>query len=121
MTEKTQGTELLQNLEEITTEELKNLFARQGLFDEQRRDEVAAEIGRHLADFLSLSWGGQQLYIPKDGKRRAAIIYSEFDGTNVAELARKYDVCVQTIYKIIKRERERRTLQQGNLLDILAD
>ena len=112
----TQGQELLNNLEEIAREELTRLFAGQGLLDEAQRKAVAAEASRRLADYLSLAWGGQQLYIPKDSKRRAAMIYAEFDGANQADLARKYGVCVQTIYKVIKAERKARSMRQCSLL-----
>lgn len=117
--EKKLGAEMLQNLEEIITEELKIQLARRGLLDDTQRQKVASDLGRQLADFLSLSWGGQQVYIPKDNKRRAAIIYDEFDGTNVSELARKYDLCIQTIYKIIRRERKARSMTQCSLLNTL--
>lgn len=118
--EKKLGAEMLQNLEEITTEELKIQLARRGLLDDTQRQKVASDIGRQLADFLSLTWGGQQVYIPKDNKRRAAIIYDEFDGTNVSELARKYGLCIQTIYKIIRSERQARSMtQQCSLLNAL--
>lgn len=112
-----QGAELLIELEEITSEEVKNQFAKHGLFDAAQRNKIAAGIGRSVADFVSLSWGGQQVYLPKDNKRRAAIIYDEFDGNNIPELARKYSLCVQTVYKIIRKERQARSMRQGSLLD----
>lgn len=50
------------------------------------------------------------IYIPSSNLALIAIkraeICAEFDGTNVRELALKYDVSIQHIYRVIKQYRE---------------
>lgn len=74
-------------------------------------DDVAKQAGCALSNHLAEHWGGQVLSFPKDYlyklSQRDLKIYSEFDGSNHSDLARKYDVSVRAIYKIIKRARTR--------------
>ncbi len=75
----------------------------------------AEDATAHIADL----WGGQILYIPKDmaGRiySRDAKIYAEFVGDNHAELAREYDLSFQHVHRIIRKERERRSVKQHGL------
>lgn len=114
-----QGTELLQGIEEEVKAEAVRILSRRGDMSQVERERIGDRLGKFLADFLSLSWGGQMVYFPKDSKRRASMMYAEFDGSNHADLARKYGVCVQTVYRVIKQEREARRVQQCSLLDEL--
>ena len=73
--------------------------------DEQRKgreglaSRVVARVRREL--------GGRQVYISLGAKVRAdarnAAMRAEFNGGNHAELAAKYGLCIQTVYKILKR------------------
>lgn len=69
--------------------------------------ETAERIGIEVADLTAEDWGGQVLYIPKGSAYKLSKlhlqIYEEFDGTNHAALASKYDYTVPAIYRIIKR------------------
>lgn len=77
--------------------------------------ELGQLLGAAVAGKLADDWGGQVIYIPMDlhakNKERNAAIFREFTGDNVADLAAKYDLCVQAIYRIVKAER---LLRRGN-------
>ncbi|ATG73639.1 Mor transcription activator-like protein [Zobellella denitrificans] len=71
--------------------------------------DVADQLGCAIADHMASNWGGQHVTIPKDHHYRISSrdleIYEEFDGRNHHHLARKYDLSVRAIYKIVKRVR----------------
>ena len=73
--------------------------------------QLAEQTGVAIADFLASHWGGQLVNIPKDYvfklAKRDIEIYDEFTGTNHSELARKFDMSVRGIYKIVERARKR--------------
>lgn len=99
---------------------------------EQHR-EYARIIGLDNLLKLSDAFGGTRIYIPKrkelEKNKIYDMIYEEFDGGNIAELTRKYDVCEATVYKIIadkleearkKRKRERWNISgQMSITDFL--
>lgn len=68
--------------------------------------EKADSVGLAVADLMSCHWGGQLLYFPKGMARKLSTrdmeIYTRFNGSNHADLAREYDVSLQHIYRIIK-------------------
>ncbi|WP_137937797.1 Mor transcription activator family protein [Chitinivorax sp. B] len=69
------------------------------------------QVGWEIAERMASHWGGQNVYFPMGLTQRISerdqLIYQEFTGTNHAELARKYGVSLQWIYKIVKTVRER--------------
>lgn len=71
--------------------------------------EAAEQVGREIADRMASHWGGQNIYFPMGLSYRLSQrdrqIYDEFNGHNHSELARKYGVSLQWIYKIIKTVR----------------
>eukprot|EP00828_Plagiopyla_frontata_P037647 TRINITY_DN49444_c0_g1_i1.p2 TRINITY_DN49444_c0_g1~~TRINITY_DN49444_c0_g1_i1.p2 ORF type:complete len:128 (+),score=16.49 TRINITY_DN49444_c0_g1_i1:74-457(+) len=75
--------------------------------------------GDEVADHISMVWGGQNIYIAFDivgrAQTRAAQIYDEFTGDNAHEIAQRHGLSVQYVYRIISRERERRSVKQHNL------
>lgn len=79
----------------------------------------AEEFGQDCADDIAEAWGGQNFYIPMDmiGKARSrdAELYDKFTGDNHAELAIKYNLSTQHVYRIVRRERERRSVKQHAL------
>ena len=116
------GTELLQSVEEEVREEALRLFLSRNLLQPAEREAVADALAIAVANYLAISWGGTPVYIPKDNKRRAAMMVREFTGDNHADLARKFGVCIHTVYNAIKQDREARMgkkLQPGNLLDYI--
>lgn len=72
---------------------------------EQHR-ELAEIIGIKNLVALSKRFGGTQIYIPqteqllKNVKYKA--IMEEFNGDNIRQLARKYEVSERTVYRLIK-------------------
>jgi Mor family transcriptional regulator len=57
------------------------------------------------------SYGGGQIYIPMDRARRNAEIYREFTGDNHFEPARKYRMTLNSVYKILRSEKARRSVK----------
>lgn len=82
--------------------------ASQILIESMNVDSASAEnVGHAIADQMMRNWGGQSIYFPKGVSSRASErdyqIYEECNGRNYAELARKYKLTLQWIYKIVKR------------------
>lgn len=73
--------------------------------------EVSEQAAVAIADHLADHWGGQLINFPKNFlyklSQRDTIIYDEFNGRNIAELARKYGMSVRGIYKVINRAQKR--------------
>lgn len=71
--------------------------------------DLAAHVGSELARSIAESWGGQTIYVPQGlgmfVHERDEKIYREFNGTNHAELARKYKISMQWVYSIVKKMR----------------
>jgi len=69
-------------------------------------EEAADALGTDVAMRMIDLWGGQQLYMPKgvriEASRLHLQIYEDWKGRNHRELARKYGVSLQFIYRIIK-------------------
>ena len=80
--------------------------------DKEAARAIAWEAMLRMAD----AFGGQQWYIPKPDKlnrlRLHDQVWAEFDGSNHQQLAAKYKLSYQHIYKIVARmrklDRERR-------------
>lgn len=84
--------------------------------------EVAEQAGAAIADLLADNWGGQIVTVPKDHAFRLAIrdqeILAAFDGTNLQELAKRYDMTERGVRKLLVRAHKRqRDLYQGKLFD----
>jgi len=70
-------------------------------------EELACDVGNHLADFLAASWKGQIIYIPADQafklNGRDWEIFHRFRRGNANDLAREYGVSKVRIHQIYKR------------------
>lgn len=72
---------------------------------EQHRG-IAEAVG--VAGLISLTdvFGGSSIYIPQKRELIKNRVYQniqqEYDGTNIKELAVKYDVCESTVYNIVR-------------------
>ena len=73
-------------------------------------DSRAKQVAREIADRMAAHWGGQNIYFPMGLSyklsQRDRQIYDDFTGANHSELARKYGVSLQWIYKIVKTVRQ---------------
>ncbi len=99
---------------------------------EQHRD-FAEVLGMENLIRLSERFGGTSIYVPQRRElvkqRIYGMIRSEYDGTNIKELAGKYDVSESTVYNVIrdilmrgseKREAKCNIPGQMGLADYLA-
>lgn len=81
--------------------------------------DMATQISKQLAQHLTNNWRGQIIYFPKNHggtlDERDKQIYAEFNGKNHQQLAKKYDLAVQQVYKIVKAVGQAETAkrQQG--------
>ncbi|MFG6462291.1 Mor transcription activator family protein [Roseateles sp. DXS20W] len=71
--------------------------------------ERAAAIAETAAEHVRERFGGQPVYWPKGhtmrAKRRRAAMWADFTGNNHIELAQKYGMCVQQVYKALAAAR----------------
>lgn len=69
--------------------------------------EQAKQIGVEIAQSIAKNWGGEVIYIPRNLvlllSERDRRIFNEFNGYNHRALARKYQVSMQWVYKIVKK------------------
>ncbi|GKW15251.1 DNA-binding protein [Pectobacterium carotovorum subsp. carotovorum] len=72
--------------------------------------QTAELVGNAVAKHMMTVWGGQNVYFPMGISWRASQrdlqIYEEFDGRNHSALAKKYNVSLQWIYKIVRTMRK---------------
>lgn len=84
-----------QLLRELTIEDLQ----------EQHRD-FAEALGMENLIKLSEHFGGTSIYVPQKRElvklRIYGMIRKEYDGTNIKELASKYEVSESTIYNVVR-------------------
>jgi len=84
--------------------------------------KLAEQIGWEISDRMSFVWGGQNIYIPKGVSYRASQrdreIYKEFNGKNQADLAMKYSISLQWLYKIIKAVRAEEIAERQGALPL---
>lgn len=99
---KSKGPELLIDLAEQCALALKEAAGLE--------NDKADQVGREIADRMAAHWGGQNIYFPMGLSyklsQRDRRIFDDFDGANHSELARKYGVSLQWIYKIVKAVRQ---------------
>ncbi|MGE4191829.1 MAG: Mor transcription activator family protein [Pseudodesulfovibrio sp.] len=100
-------------------DDLANKVAQRARKDLKVSKGMAEQFGADVAEDISEDWGGLNFYLPKDivskVRSRDAQIYDEFTGDNHEELALKYDMSIQYIYRIVRKERERRSVRQHAL------
>lgn len=84
--------------------------------------DKAAQLAHQLADHMGLVWGGINVYFPKDIRKelsaRDQLIYIEFNGSNHVDLARKFRVSVQWVYKIVERVRAADVASRQSILEL---
>jgi Mor family transcriptional regulator len=74
-------------------------------------DKASTLVANALADHLADLWGGQNLNIPKDYKRKLSAreleIYERFKGDNYGELAAEYGITERSVRRLLNRTRDR--------------
>lgn len=89
------------------------------LIERQQAKEISKKVARHITN----NWGGQLIYIPKNTlgqlSERDLEIWAQFNGRNHAALAKKFNLTVQQIYKIVKEASERERAK--NQADLFGD
>lgn len=99
---RSKGPELLHDLWQHVSVALQELIE----LDKERANHVANEIANRMA----AHWGGQLIYFPIGTaiklSARDLAIWNDFNGKNHSDLARKYGVSLQWIYKIVKAMRQ---------------
>ncbi|ERL56175.1 Mor transcription activator family protein [Psychrobacter aquaticus] len=83
--------------------------------------EAAEQIAFHLAERMTIHWGGSMLYVPKNSPlklhKRDLEIWQAFTGNNQHQLAQKYNLSIITIYQIIAKIRKSLPDKQKDLFD----
>ena len=99
---KSKGAELLVDLAEHCACALRETAG----MDKDKADQV----GREIAERMASHWGGQNIYFPMGMSyklsQRDRQIFEDFTGANHSDLARKYGVSLQWIYKVVKTVRQ---------------
>ena len=99
---KSKGPELLVDLAEHCACALRETAG----MDKDKADQV----GREIAERMASHWGGQNIYFPMGLSyklsQRDRQIFEDFTGANHSDLARKYGVSLQWIYKVVKTVRQ---------------
>jgi Mor family transcriptional regulator len=86
----------------------------------------AQHVAKEVSDRMAAHWGGQNIYFPMGQSiklsRRDRQIYDDFNGSNHSDLARKYGVSLQWIYKIVKAARKEAIAhRQGDMFSPASD
>lgn len=106
------GRELLQDLADKLAAQAQHMLG----ISEAKAKHFAQEAAGRVAD----DWGGQNVYIPMDlvGRlsERNFQMYREFTGNNQSDLATKYGLSVQCVYRILKVQKQLRMPKQASLL-----
>lgn len=115
---KSKGPELLVDLAEQCSLALKESAG----LDKDKADQV----GREIAERMASHWGGQNIYFPMGLSyklsQRDRQIFDDFTGANHSELARKYGVSLQWIYKVVKTVRqEEMARRQGDMFNPVGE
>lgn len=74
-------------------------------------ETLAAHCGSNVAAHLADHWGGQHVTIPMDYAFKLSVrdleIFEQVRGNNIPEVAKRYGLTVNAVYRIIKRTKKR--------------
>ncbi|MGZ4954131.1 MAG: Mor transcription activator family protein [Methylobacter sp.] len=67
-------------------------------------DDIAKSLAASIARKIQSRWGGREIYIPVgvDVSDRNRMIKQEFNGSNHAEICRRHNISLSTLYRIIR-------------------
>jgi len=71
------------------------------------KDDIAESLATAVVGKIQQRWGGQKIYISvnNDSVERNQAIKQEFTGDNHAEICRRYNISLSTLYRIIKQSK----------------
>jgi len=108
------STELLADL----FDHAKSVIIRSGIANDHDAEQIASD----LCSAISEAWGGQIIYVGKEAQfrvaRRDAELWRDFTGDNHPELAAKYNISVQTVYRRLAIIRS--AIEADTQLDLLS-
>ena len=85
-------------------------------------EKAASIVANQVADMLADLWGGQNLSIPKDYRRKLSAreleAYQAFTGDNIDQVAKAYGMTERGMRKMINRVRDRLRHQARNAPDL---
>ena len=85
------------------------------------KNAAAVLIAKEIVTAITRQCGGQLVYITKglaaDYAHKAAGICGEFDGRNHKELAEKYEVSLDFVYKTLKRNKPKKIKMVSRRVD----
>jgi Mor family transcriptional regulator len=69
------------------------------------KDEIAGPLALNILKEFQAKWGGRQVYIAVDKKitDRNQRIKEEFNGNNHAEICKRYNISLRTLYRTINK------------------
>lgn len=80
---------------------------------------TAENLALQYTERLRLTWGGQEVYIPRgviyETLCRDRELYNQFRGNNYPELMDRFGLGLQQVYECIARERARRARQHPTI------
>ena len=92
---------VLAELYDITSDGLKKAGYKQ---------EDCQSISGVVIKALSAMGGGRYFYMPASGSWERSVrdtqLFQDFTGTNIEDLVRKYGISLQSVYSIIRKQRE---------------
>lgn len=73
-------------------------------------EEKAIKLAKRLVARQAHHMGGRQFYLPRDERLRKAMrdieLWNRWNGRNVAELQRRFELTAQQVYAIIREQRQ---------------
>ena len=65
-------------------------------------DDLAEITATSVLKQLQKNWGGREIYIPvADSRDKKTLVKQDFIGTNHAEVCKRYDISLRTLYRYI--------------------
>lgn len=65
-------------------------------------DDIAQAMAANVLREVQRRWGGREIYIPApDSIERNNAIRADFNGRNHADVCKKYDISLRTLYRVI--------------------
>lgn len=88
-----------QHIADVIRQDIVDAMKRSIGYNQDIAETLAADVLLKLQD----KWGGSRVYIPaKTAKNRNELIKADFTGNNHADVCKKYDISLSTLYRVTK-------------------